>query len=81
MKKSLQISTPKKVDAPIEDIVEFLENYRELIAEKDLVGSKLISIKIPIVLLEAFRFKADQENIPYQTKIKELMKNWVIENT
>ena len=79
MKKAKQIHKKEQQNFSTEQIVEFLESYRELVAERDQVGSKLISIKMPIHLLKAFRFKADKEGMPYQTKIKQLMKEWVLE--
>ncbi len=54
-------------------IVQFLEDFRTLSDPRAQMKSKLISIKIPEPLLAAFRYKATQEKIPYQTKIKELM--------
>lgn len=38
---------------------------------------RLISMKIEPSLLAAFKKKAELEGIPYQKKIKELMKNWL----
>jgi predicted DNA binding CopG/RHH family protein len=38
----------------------------------------LISIKVPEALLSVFRNKAMQEDVPYQTKIKSLMTDWVL---
>jgi len=63
------------------EIVAFLEGFRELHAvkgnENKKEKSKLISIKVPEDLLETFRAKATLENIPYQTQIKRLMREWV----
>lgn len=59
-----------------EEIVDFIEGFRELnsgVSKK----SRLISIKIPENLLEAFKLKAKLEDVPYQTKIKELMSEWL----
>lgn len=63
-----------------EQIIEFLENFRELQAGIEGAKnskSKLISIKIPANLLNAFRVLAQANGIPYQTQIKKLMKDWV----
>jgi predicted DNA binding CopG/RHH family protein len=64
-----------------EEIVEFLENFRKLHGPKDLVStkekSKLISLKVAEDLLAAFKAKSKLENIPYQTQIKRLMKEWL----
>ena len=59
-----------------DQIIEFLENYRNLIGNAQ-EKCKLISLKIEPSLLNAFKQKAKLENIPYQTKIKELMRDWI----
>ena len=56
------------------EIIEFLEDIRvlsESVAPSK--KSKLISIKIPESLLKAFKVRCLLEGIRYQTKIKELM--------
>ena len=57
-------------------IVEYLENFRRLQAADD--KSRLISIKIPESLLDSFRTKAELHQVKYQTKIKQLMLQWLI---
>lgn len=59
-----------------EQLIEFLENYRNLAAIKPQ-KCKLISLKIEPDLLNAFKHKAKLEKIPYQTKMKALMREWV----
>jgi len=61
------------------DIVQFLEDFRR-IHGKHKGKSRLISIKIPEHLLTAFKAKAALENVRYQTQIKRLMKNWLVES-
>jgi predicted DNA binding CopG/RHH family protein len=56
-------------------IVKLLDDFR-ILHGKTFQKSKLISIKIPENLLSVFRKKAELEGIPYQSKIKELMKEW-----
>ncbi|MEZ4754675.1 MAG: hypothetical protein R3A13_10285 [Bdellovibrionota bacterium] len=79
MKKPVQyfdkkyLEHTKKLSA--DQIAEFLENYRLMHAKPS--KSKLISIKIPEHLLNTFRSKCEQEGSKYQTKIKELMSNWL----
>ena len=73
-KKSQVVMTDADDVTPI---VEFLENFRQLTDPRAQKKSKLISIKIPEPLLEAFKFKAERENIPYQTMIKKLMLEWI----
>ncbi len=55
-----------------DQILKALDDFRQLRALKQ-EKCKLISIKIPPSLLDAFKRKAILEGIPYQTKIKNLM--------
>lgn len=81
MKKALQYFTKeyleqcKKLNP--DQIIEFLENYRTLVGTK-AEKCQLISLKIEPSLLKAFKQKTALEKIPYQTKIKELMRLWLI---
>lgn len=59
-----------------DQIIEFLENYRELVA-KVPEKCKLISLRIEPSLLNAFKQKASLEKIHYQTKVKQLMRDWL----
>ena len=59
-----------------EQIIEFLEGFRELMSEKP-EKSKLISIKIRPSLLNAFKAKSAIKGVPYQTQIKKLMQDWL----
>lgn len=56
-----------------DQIIEFLENYRNLVA-KVPEKCQLISLKIEPSLLNAFKRKASLEGAHYQTKIKQLMR-------
>lgn len=80
MKKAIQYFSKEYLDRCAEltpdQIIEFLENYRMLVA-KVPEKCKLISLKIEPSLLNTFKQKAELEGIHYQTKIKELMKEWV----
>lgn len=82
-KKTLQLhsdeslSRAKKLTA--EQVIEFLESFRSLHDHSSQSPSKLISIKIPENLLKAFRLKAEQKGVKYQTQIKALMKEWLSE--
>ncbi len=60
-----------------DQIIEFLENYRALVA-KTPEKCQLISLKIEPSLLNAFKQKANLEGTHYQTKIKQLMREWII---
>jgi uncharacterized protein (DUF4415 family) len=70
------------------DILRYLEEFQKLHslagAQRSATGpapasSKLISIKIPEAMLAEFRRKAESEGVRYQTKIKQLMTEWIEE--
>lgn len=58
-------------------VLAFLEDFRLLHSRKAKPKSRLISIKIPEPLLTAFREKARQAGVPYQTQIKIIMEKWL----
>lgn len=62
-----------------EQIVRFLDDFRQLHAHSDRASakSKLISLKVPEDLLGAFKAKARLQGLRYQTHIKKLMLDWV----
>ena len=65
---------------PLDDvtpIIDFLESFRDLCDPRAKHPQKLISIKIPVPLLAAFRFRAERSGVPYQTMIKRLMVEWL----
>lgn len=83
MKKAVQYFTDEYLlqcrEMSPEDIVEFVEGFRELHAgDKARSRSKLISIKMPEDLLEHFKARAALEGVPYQTQIKRLMREWLM---
>lgn len=59
-----------------DQILEFLENFRNLMSE-NCEKCQLISLKIEPSLLNAFKFKSKLCGVAYQTQIKKLMKNWL----
>jgi len=80
MKKTVQYFTKEYLERckgmTPDQILDFLENYRELVSgapEK----CQLISMKIEPSLLKAFKQKAALENISYQTLIKQLMRKYM----
>ena len=81
--KGLQIFNDEYLEktrqAKPEQILEFLEQYRllQLPGEK-ISKSKLISMKIQEEFLKAFRARCDVEGVKYQTKIKQLMQDWLV---
>jgi len=58
-------------------IIEFLENFQKMVDPKAQYPSQLISIKVPVPLLVAFKARAKLEGIPYQTLIKKIMLAWL----
>ncbi|MFX4228245.1 MAG: CopG family antitoxin [Porticoccaceae bacterium] len=62
-----------------EEIVRFLDQFRCIhgAPSKLQAKSKLISLKIPEDLLQAFKAKADLEGMRYQSQIKALMREWL----
>lgn len=64
-----------------DQIIRFLEDFRRLNAGRGEgfapAKSRLISLKVPGDLLDAFRTKARLAGRPYQTQIKLLMKAWL----
>jgi hypothetical protein len=63
-----------------EQIIGFLDDFRQLHGSTIPGKSKLISIKVPENLLHVFRQLAAREGTPYQTKIKVLMKEWIVDS-
>lgn len=62
-----------------DQIIQFLDDFRQLHGATSRSKSKLISIKVPENLLSAFKARAALAGTPYQTQIKALMKAWVLE--
>ncbi len=59
-----------------EEILAFLDSFRKLHSPRPC-KSKLISLKVPENLLEAFKHKARASGLRYQTQIKHLMLEWL----
>jgi predicted DNA binding CopG/RHH family protein len=62
-----------------DQVLRFLDDFRCLHAHRTPV-SKLISLKVPSDLLNAFKTRAKISGTPYQTQIKRLMKAWVLDS-
>jgi len=58
-----------------DQIVQFLEDFRVIHSPKKNSGTKLISIKVETNLLNAFKTRAKLDGVPYQTRIKKLMRD------
>ena len=86
MSRPVQYFTPDYLEAckkmsPLM-IVQFLEEFRILAgAAQTKKRQRLISIRIPEELLGAFRTKCKLEGVQYQSKIKELMRQWMSQET
>lgn len=62
-----------------EQILDFIENSKKMFwanqsLDKNLEASTPVSIRIPNSLLKAFKIKCANENLHYQTEIKNLMR-------
>ncbi len=63
-----------------DQVVRFLDDFRRLHGKRP-ARSKLISLKVPEDLLNTFKAKAKMINMPYQTQIKALMREWVLDSS
>ena len=61
-----------------DQIVAFVDDFRRLHGAGTHSPSKLISIKVPEDLLNAFKAKSVLAGTRYQTQIKALMRAWVV---
>jgi len=61
-----------------DQVIRFLEDFRTLQSSRPS-RSKLISLKVPENLLAAFKARAELAGVPYQTLIKQLMREWLTE--
>ena len=80
MKKAIQyFKKPEKLTrAPTpQEIVDFIENYADMMNPDHKLPAQPISIRIEVPLLKAFKAKSKFKNVPYQTQIKELMREWI----
>lgn len=81
MKKTVQYFTKEYLERCAgmtpDQIIEFMENYRILVT-KVPEKCQLISLKIEPSLLNAFKQKARLEGTHYQTKMKQLMREFLL---
>lgn len=62
-----------------QQIAQFLEDFRQMRSGLPASGrSKLISMKVPETLLAQFKASCKSEGVPYQRKIKELMRSHLL---
>lgn len=59
-----------------DEILDFLEGFRQLTESRP--ASRLISMKIPEDLLHAFKVRCRLDGVPYQRRIKRLMREWLV---
>ena len=60
-----------------EHVLRFLEDFRRLQRRPRPPRSKLISMKVPEEMLEAFKARAQSRGVAYQAQIKRLMSAWL----
>ena len=58
--------------------VKFLEDFRLTNTPPRKSKTRLISIKVETELLEAFKTSASLDGVPYQSRIKKLMREWLV---
>jgi uncharacterized protein (DUF4415 family) len=58
-----------------DEVAKFLDEFRQLHTPNR--PSRLISMRVPEPLLASFRAKCKLQNTRYQTRIKELMREWL----
>jgi predicted DNA binding CopG/RHH family protein len=84
MKRTIQYFTEEYLERckelTPEQIIEFIEDYQNLIFNRP-EKCQLISVKIEPSLLNAFKQKAKLEGVPYQSKMKQLMREWVTDSS
>lgn len=64
-------------DMTPDQVIRFLDDFRQLHGAPVSAGSRLISLRVPEALLNVFRTLAERQGVPYQTLIKRLMREWV----
>jgi predicted DNA binding CopG/RHH family protein len=62
-------------DVSPDQVVRFLDEFRQIHAPNR--PSRLISMRVPEPLLESFKNRCRIEGSRYQTRIKELMLEWL----
>lgn len=65
------------------EIIEKITEQQNLfwsLQNVDVDKSCLISLKVNDLLLEKFKEACESHNLKYQTQIKKLMMNWVLQN-
>ena len=68
-----------KLLSPIQ-IVRYLDDFRLINTPTQKSETKLISIKVETDLLQAFKTKAKLDGVSYQSRIKQIMREWLLNN-
>lgn len=77
MKKIRQFHKAENRLTP-EQAIAFLEDFQQVVHGKDL-PTKLISLRVPENILNAFKVIAKSQDKKYQSVIVQLMRQWVKE--
>ena len=59
------------------EVIKFLDDFRHIHSPKPSRSSRLISLKIDEQLLNSFKTRAQLDGVPYQSRIKQLMRDWL----
>jgi len=78
MKKAKQFNKSENRLKP-EDALQFLEDFQNTVHGRDS-KTKLISLRVPENVLNAFKVAAKQQNKKYQSVIVQLMREWISGN-
>lgn len=74
-KKAKQIHKKQARLTP-EQTLEFLDDFAKIVTGRD-EPTQLISLRVPKNILTAFKFKAKNLDLKYQSQIVKLMRAWV----
>ena len=61
-----------------DQVVQFLEDFRKVYLGTSTATSKSVGLKVPEDLLDVFRTRCEIEGIKYQTQIKKLKREWLL---
>jgi uncharacterized protein (DUF4415 family) len=59
-----------------DQVLRYLDDFRRLHGSRP-APTKLISLKVPEDLLNAFKARARMAGVPYQSQVKVLMREWL----
>jgi predicted DNA binding CopG/RHH family protein len=76
MKKAKQFHK-KSENLSHDQIVQFLDDFGKIVSGRDK-KTKLISVRVPENILDAFKLKAQYQQKKYQSVIVQLMREWAV---